>query len=116
MRTCFAIICYSLLLLAAPVSAQESAESHSDVAVMDSFTSQEVEEGEAVKISDREKRIVMFSMGLTLLLLVLITASLGVAMAIQGKDVFVAHMIFAGLSVTLAIAHSVVAIVWFFPF
>jgi hypothetical protein len=37
-------------------------------------------------------------------------------MALYGKRVFVAHMIFAGFSVTLAIVHSIVAVVWFFPF
>jgi hypothetical protein len=55
-------------------------------------------------------------MGAALLIFIIVTAALGIAMAIYGKRVFVAHMIFAGFSVTLAIAHSVVAIVWFFPF
>ncbi|HHH36317.1 MAG TPA: hypothetical protein ENK48_05745 [Gammaproteobacteria bacterium] len=115
MRAWFGILYAVLLFLAGPV-AGKAQEPHSDVAVMGAFTSQEVEEGEAVQITDQEKRIVMFSMGIALLVLLLITAFLGISMAIQGKDVFVAHMICAGLSVTLAIAHSVVAIVWFFPF
>jgi hypothetical protein len=37
-------------------------------------------------------------------------------MGVYGKQVFVAHMITAGLSVTLAIAHAVAALVWFNPF
>jgi len=36
-------------------------------------------------------------------------------MVVFAKPVFVAHMIFAGFSLTLAIAHAIVAIVWFFP-
>jgi hypothetical protein len=41
---------------------------------------------------------------------------LGVSMVAFGKQVFLAHMIFAGVSVFLAIVHAVTAIVWFFPF
>jgi hypothetical protein len=58
----------------------------------------------------------MFAMGIALLLLVIATASLGIAMALYGKQVFVAHMVCAGMSVFLSIAHAVTAIVWFFPF
>ncbi len=59
---------------------------------------------------------VMFVMGVILLLAIMVTAGLGIAMAMKGKDVFVPHMIFAGISVFLSIAHAVVGIVWFFPF
>jgi len=48
--------------------------------------------------------------------LLLVTGGLGVAMGVYGKQVFVAHMICAGLSMTLAIAHAIVGIVWFYPF
>jgi len=72
--------------------------------------------GAVVKIADKTKQIVMFSMGIALLLFVLATAYFGVSMVIFGKQVFVRHMVCAGLSVTLAIAHAVVALVWFFPF
>lgn len=119
MRMWYGMLCGLLLILAAPLPAtagQETGAEHSDVAVMGAFTDAEIQEGEAVQISDQKKRIVMFTMGISLLVLLLITASLGISMVVQGKQVFVAHMIFAGLSVTLAIAHSVVAIVWFFPF
>lgn len=83
---------------------------------MEVFTKQQTQAGDVGEISDRNKHIILFIMGSALLVLVLVTASLGVAMGVYGKQVFVAHMLAAGLSVTLAIAHSIVAIVWFFPF
>lgn len=88
----------------------------SDVQVMQAFTEQQRELAESRKISEERKHLIMFGMGVTLLVLLLATAILGVNMAIYGKRVFVAHTVCAGLSVTLAIVHSVVAIVWFFPF
>lgn len=105
------------LLALVPVTAPAADQGgHSDTQVMQAFAQQQEEEGEAVKITDQEKRLILFIMGFALLVLLLTTAMLGVAMAVYGKQVFVAHMIFAGFSVTLAIAHSIVAIVWFFPF
>ena len=64
----------------------------------------------------REQHKILFYMGVTLLLFILLTAGFGVSMALLGKDVFVPHMICAGISVFLSIAHAVVAVVWFFPF
>ena len=58
----------------------------------------------------------MFVMGVPLLILLLVTGALGIAMGVYGKQVFVAHMVFAGLTMTLALAHAVVGIVWFYPF
>jgi len=106
-----------MLFCSLPVfAAEQQVSKNSDVQVMGSFTRDEIVEGEAIRIADHEKRIILFIMGLSLLILVLSTAVLGVAMAIYGKQVFVAHMVVAGLTVTLAVAHAVVAIVWFFPF
>jgi hypothetical protein len=51
-----------------------------------------------------------------LLLFILIAVGLGVAMGVYGKQVFVWHMLFAGLSATLAIVHAIVGLVWFYPF
>lgn len=89
---------------------------HEDMSVMQAFAAQQAEEGEAVKISDKEKHQWLFFMGAALLLLLLMTASLGIAMGVYGKQVFVAHMLTAGFAVTLAIAHAVAATVWFYPF
>lgn len=110
-----------LLLLTLGFSAQLSAaESHPQaddgVQVMQAFSATEVQEGKAVVVADKTKGIVMFAMGITLLVLLLATAALGVAMGVYGKPVFLAHMVCAGLSLTLALAHTVVALVWFFPF
>ena len=58
---------------------------------------------------------VMFYMGATLLVFVFLTAGFGIAMVMRGKEVFVQHMVCAGITVFLSVAHSVVAIVWFFP-
>lgn len=84
--------------------------------VMQAFTELEREESDLVKIELEKKRIIMFTMGVFLLIGVITTAGLGIAMVLFGKQVFVAHMIFAGFSVFLSIAHAVTAIVWFFPF
>lgn len=58
----------------------------------------------------------MFLLGVPLLILLLITGALGIAMGIYGKQVFVLHMIFAGLTVTLAFVHAIVGVIWFYPF
>lgn len=109
------------LLLAAPAYAQNgegelSAASSADSQVMHAFTQQELQGGDALEVPERQRHLILFSMGAALLIFLIVTAALGVAMAIYGKRVFIAHMIFAGFSVTLAIVHSVVAVVWFFPF
>jgi hypothetical protein len=87
-----------------------------DISIVQAFAEDKVEEGQAVKISEKRKHFWLFIMGLTLLILILLTAAMGIMMGIYGKDVFVAHMVLAGLTVTLAIAHAIAAIVWFNPF
>jgi pheromone shutdown protein TraB len=87
-----------------------------DLRIVQQFNKDKDTLSEVVKISDREKHAILFGMGITLLILLLTTAVLGIAMGVYGKQVFIAHMVCAGLSVTLALAHSVAAIVWFFPF
>jgi len=85
--------------------------------VMKAFQVEAPAVSEAVTDSaQKDKHKILFAMGATLLLLVIATAALGVAMALFGKEVFVAHMITAGLTVFLAIAHAVVSMVWFFPY
>ncbi len=106
----------SSMFFATGVLAKEAPAESAGIEVMSAFTSAEVEEGEAVAISDDTKRLVMFFMGVPLLLLLVATTALGVAMGVYGKPVFVAHMVCAGLSVTLAAAHAVVGLVWFYPF
>lgn len=70
----------------------------------------------ASALTDQNKRVIMFSMSLPLFLLLLITGGLGIATGVYGKKLYIPHMIFAGLTVTLALAHAIAGIVWFFPF
>ncbi len=114
---CLQLAMVALLVFSASWTLAEDAPAESaGIEVMSAFTSAEVEEGEAVAISDKTKYLVMFLMGVPLLLLLLATVVLGVAMGVYGKPVFVAHMVCAGLSMTLATAHAVVGLVWFYPF
>lgn len=66
--------------------------------------------------TEKSRRWVMFFMGAPLLVLLLVTAGLGIAMGVYGKQVYVPHMVFAGLSLTLAFVHAIVGLVWFRPF
>ena len=98
-------------------SAENSVESSSDRGqVLSTF----VGGGRGVLVESfderREQHKILFYMGVLLLISVLMTAGFGVSMAMLGKEVFVPHMIFAGITVFLSIAHAVVAVVWFFPF
>ena len=64
----------------------------------------------------KQKRKILFLMGIVLLIGIFTTLSLGIAMALYNKPVFVAHMVFAGITATLALVHAVTAMVWFYPF
>ncbi|MDO9371925.1 MAG: hypothetical protein Q7U07_04960 [Gammaproteobacteria bacterium] len=64
----------------------------------------------------KQKRQILFLMGSVLLIGIFTTLSLGIAMALYNKPVFVAHMVFAGITATLALIHAVTAMVWFYPF
>jgi hypothetical protein len=107
------ILVLILLGLSIPVLAQDNQR------VLQAFENQAEKKeqmDDVLTISTKEKHKILFFMGIALLIGVLVTAGLGIAMGVYGKPVFVAHMLFAGLSVTLALIHAIVAIVWFFPF
>ena len=95
---------------------EKSAKEQNNSSVMQAFTSTEVKDSEIVAIEDETKRLVMFLLGVPLLIMLIATVILGIAMGIYGKQVFLPHMICAGLSMTLALGHAVVGIVWFYPF
>lgn len=100
-----------------PVSATaEQNDEQGSARVMQAFTNDKSEKSELVAIEDKTKRQIMFFMGVPLLLLIIATVSFGVAMVVYRKPVFVQHMVCAGLSLTLALGHAVVGIVWFYPF
>ncbi len=86
----------------------------SSIQILQAFGNQD--EGGVLEIPTKRRHEVLFWMGLALLALVLATGGLGIAMGVFGKDVFLWHMLLAGLSMTLAIAHAIVAVVWFWPY
>lgn len=114
LRVALGFIFWIMAAVPVPVWAQQSADESSKV--MEGFNQLERQEQRANELTTKDKHRIMFAMGVLLLILLLVTAGLGIAMGVLGKPVFVAHMVSAGLAVTLAIAHSIVAIVWFFPF
>lgn len=100
----------------ANTASESDSGTESEAQVIQKFTSQENIKSEIVTIGDQRKRQVMFAMGVPLLLFIVITVVLGIAMGVYGKNVYIPHMIFAGLSLTLALAHAIVGLVWFWPF
>lgn len=97
-------------------AASEEATGENSSQVLKGFNQDRSAPSEIVSIPDERKRLVMFVMGVPLLILIILTVALGIAMVVFGKQVFVAHMICAGLSLTLALGHAIVGMVWFFPF
>jgi hypothetical protein len=97
--------------------ATDNAQENNSARVLEAFDRQKAQRvDEGVAVSDHKKHLVMFMLGVPLIILLLITGVLGIGMAVYGKPLFVAHMISAGLTITLAIAHVIVGVVWFFPF
>lgn len=101
---------------ALPAYAVEAGKGADSAQIMREFNQQRVDAERAKSITDKDKHRIMFLLGIVLIVLILATGGLGVAMVVYGKQVFIPHMIFAGLSITLALVHAVVGIVWFYPF
>lgn len=99
----------------AGISATQTAQQH-QAQVMETFERQQDAAEKARDLNDHQKHRIMFFIGIPLLIFLLVTGGLGIAAGIYGKQVFVWHMLFAGLSVTLAIVHVIVGLVWFYPF
>ena len=87
----------------------------SSEAVMQQFAGDDEVSAER-RIETKRKHQILFLMGISLLILLSLTGSFGVAMVAFDKDVFIPHMIFAGLSLTLAAVHAATAIAWFWPY
>jgi len=107
-----------IFVLSPTLFAQENSalNLNSDHDVVGVFTDALEEPGVAVKIEDKQKHQILFIMGVLLFVLILATATLGVRMALFGKQLFIPHMICAGATVFLSLAHAVTAIVWFYPY
>ncbi len=113
------IVALLFLLLALPFGARAADGSEvadDSVIIMDVFNEQAIAKAEAGELTDQEKHQILFIMGVALLVLIGATAYFGIAMGVGGKDLFVPHMVSAGLTITLSLAHAVTAVVWFFPF
>lgn len=113
------VMMVSAMLLLSPMlthAAEEPAATSAGSQVMQGFVEQEDAQRKASEISTKERHQILFIMGAMLLILLFITGGLGITMAVTGKSLFLPHMIFAGFSMTLALAHSITAVVWFFPF
>ena len=100
------------------VAAQSTDNSQANgVRMLEQFDQQQVKKvKDTGAISEHEKQVIIFALGAPLAVLLLITGGLGIATGVYGKELFVPHMIFAGLTITLAFAHVIVGLVWFFPF
>ena len=84
--------------------------------IVEGFITHQSQEHGVKAVSDHRRHQILFVMGACLLIGILATAGFGIAMALFGKEVFLAHMVSAGITVFLAVAHAVTSIVWFFPF
>jgi hypothetical protein len=104
----------NLGLLLAPAGAADPPPDNDGARVLQTFETKTP--AAPTDATDLTRRWVMFGLGAPLLLLLLTTAGLGVAMGVYGKPVYLPHMICAGLTVTLAVVHVIVGIVWFRPF
>ncbi len=100
----------------APASPAASADGNG-VELLNQFDAQQNKRvNGASALTDQNKHFIMFALSVPLFILLLITGGFGIATGVYGKKLYIPHMIFAGLTVTLALAHALVGIVWFFPF
>lgn len=106
-----------LLWLFAPLCMADSAApaTANGAQILEQFNRQQHPTGPTA-IADHEKQVIMFSIGAVLLVLLIGTASVGIAVGAFGKPLFLVHMLLAGLTVTVALIHVIVGMVWFFPF
>ena len=103
--------------LAPLVQAAEAPRDINGVQVLEAFDRQQADRVDsAAAIGDKKKHLVMFLLGIPLLILLLTTGAVGIAMGLFGKPLFLLHMILAGLTMTLALVHVIVGLVWFYPF
>jgi hypothetical protein len=110
------LILLSVFIIPQAYAAEEKPQQGDSVQIMEAFDRNATRIDDANVLSDHKKHVVMFLMGVPLLILVLITGALGIAMVVFNKQVFMMHMICAGLTVTLALVHLVTGLVWFYPF
>jgi hypothetical protein len=97
--------------------AKARADNPGSVQILQTFDQQHQDTADANSaIPLKQKHRILFYLGGGLLVLVLLTGALGIAVGIFNRPWFLWHMVAAGLTMTLAVVHAVVAMVWFFPF
>ena len=114
-----AMVAVSLFMLfMIPIAQADTASDKSNGAqVIQEFDQQQVNRVESGKLTSHRKHVIIFMLGVPLVILVLITGGLGIAMGVYGKQkLFVPHLLSAGLTITLALVHAIVSMIWFFPF
>lgn len=123
MKRLFAVFLPLALIFAAPglvqaevASQQGQSSMQQDLSAMQDFNRLHQDEVGILKVKQEKQHKILFFMGIALLIVLLLTAGFGLSMVFGGKQVFVWHMLFAGISLTLALAHAVTAIIWFYPF
>ena len=114
LRKCLGIVLFTVVVFGGMGTGASAAQEGGEV--LKGFTERQDAAHGVKEIEDKRKHEILFYMGMALLVGLFVTAGLGIAMALYGKEVFLAHMLSAGFSVFLAVAHAVTAIVWFFPF
>lgn len=105
-----------LIMSVMPAHAQDTPPAGDSAQILQEFNAQHRSDIRDKAIPLKEKQQIMFLLGFAVIVLVIITGGLGLAMGIFGKPVFVPHMVFAAFSVTMAIVHAIVGLVWFYPF
>jgi hypothetical protein len=117
MFLCMSLVIVLAVSFAPSARAADEKQADNGTAVLEAFDRQQVQRvNQASELSDHKKHMIMFMLAVPLLLLLIITGGLGIATGVYGKQLFIPHMIFAGLTVTLALAHAIAGLVWFYPF
>src|SRR5512140_717480 len=74
-----------------------NAQATNGTQVLEAFDRQQVQRvNQASELSEHKKHLIMFILAVPLLILLLITGGLGIATGVFGKQLYIAHMIFAG--------------------
>ncbi len=114
------LMVFGLFGASAPVVYAAGSGASSDangIQLMEKFDRKQAEKSDGVlSVDDHRKHEIMFYMGIPLIILLLATGGIGIAVGVYGKPLFMVHIILAGLTVTLAIAHVIVGVAWFNPF
>lgn len=105
------------MFVPAPAQASDAKPQNNGAQILEAFDLQQQQRVNGDGLSDHKKHVIVFLIGVPLIILLLVTGGLGIAMGVYGKQqLFLSHMICAGLTMTLAVVHVVVTLVWFFPF